>query len=149
MTDLTRAPESWRVLVVEDEQDTLDILVTFLLHAGCQVAGALSGQLALGMVNTFRPNLILLDLSMPVLDGWRLHQLLRLRPSLAHIPIIAVTALVMPEDVQRIEAARFDGYISKPFRVVELLPRIQICIDAFIANALAANTGSMPKDSGQ
>jgi sigma-B regulation protein RsbU (phosphoserine phosphatase) len=134
---------TWRVLIIEDEKDSLDLLLTFLRHAGAVVDGAENGQLGLGKVDTFQPNLILLDLTMPVLDGWKLHRILRARPSLAAIPIIAVTALVMPEDQQRVEEAGFDGYISKPFRVGEMIPRLKGLLDSFIRAAKSRRTTEM------
>lgn len=138
----SRDPKTWRVLVIEDEIDSLDLLLMYLKFLGAEVQGAQNGQIGLGMVDSFRPNLILLDLTMPVLDGWKLQQILRARPSVADIPIIAVTALVMPEERERVRAARFDGYISKPFRVAELLPRLTEMIDQFKQRSAGTDTST-------
>ncbi len=133
--DLSPQPETWRVLVIEDERDNLDLVMTYLEYRGATVEGAFNGQIGLGMIDTFKPNLILLDLSMPVLDGWQLQRILRARPSLATVPIIAVTALVMPSDIERIRSANFDGYIAKPYRLADLLPQIAACIEQFLQRA--------------
>ena len=93
--ELTSAPESWRVLVIEDEKDSLDLLLTFLEIQGAKALGVCDSREGLAAVADFQPNLILLDLSMPDMDGWELQQILRAQRALDHVPIIAVTALVM------------------------------------------------------
>lgn len=129
--ELTAAPESWRALVVENEPDSLDLLVTFLELHGAHPLGVDDSRKGLEAVDAFQPNLILLDLSMPDLDGWELQRLLRARPALDDVPIIAVTALVMPPEQMRVQDAGFDGYITKPYRIGTLAQRIQKIIEQF------------------
>ncbi len=129
-TDIT----TWRVLIVDDEPDNLDLASDLLTYCGAEVAPAGTGELALALLETFAPNVILLDLAMPGLDGWTIQQELRARPEYNHIVIIALTALVMPHDADRIQEACFDGYIVKPFRVRTLLEDIAACIERFQGN---------------
>jgi two-component system cell cycle response regulator DivK len=126
-TDIT----TWRVLIVDDEPDNLNLASDFLELSGAQTIKAVDGQAGLDLVDSFRPNLILLDLDMPIMDGWEMHHQLRLRPDLKTVPIIALTALAMPTDSDRVYAAGFDGYITKPFRVKYLLESINTCIEKF------------------
>jgi CheY-like chemotaxis protein len=131
--ELTLDIESWRVLVIEDELDNLDLLLTILTIQGATVSGAAKGEEGIELVSSFNPNMILLDLSMPGLDGWQVQQRLRQKSELDNVPIIAITALVMPPDQIRIREAGFDGYITKPYRVHELPGRLSRCIEEFIA----------------
>jgi CheY-like chemotaxis protein len=126
-TDIT----TWRVLIVDDEPDNLNLASDFLEFSGAVTAKALDGRSGLKTLETFQPNLILLDLDMPTMDGWEMHHQLRLKPELANVPIIALTALAMPSDEQRVHDAGFDGYITKPFRVKVLLDALNTYIAAF------------------
>jgi len=136
--DLSQSAESWRALVIEDEYDNLDLLLTCLASYGATASGASSGQEGIDLLEMVKPNLILLDLTMPGLDGWQVHRLLRERSELDNVPIIAVTALVMPMEQIRIREAGFDGYITKPYRIRELSGKIAKCIDQFIASKTAS-----------
>lgn len=129
---LTQSAETWRVLVIEDEYDNLDLLLTCLGSYGATAVGVNSGQDGIKHVDTWKPNLILLDLTMLGLDGWQVQRLLREKPELDDIPIIAVTALVMPMEQIRIREAGFDGYITKPYRIRELSHKIAVCVEQFI-----------------
>ena len=130
MTDLSTI-STWRVLIVDDEPDNLKLASEFLSFSGAEVKSAASGAQVLEVVNEFKPSVILLDLSMPVMDGWEVYQRLREQPALNHIPIIALTAMAMPEDVARAKAVGFDGYIIKPFRVTSLLRDLMECVNLF------------------
>lgn len=123
---MNTAPEisQWRVLVVDDEPDNLDLAADVLEAFGATVARASSGEQALSLVAEFEPALILLDLAMPGMDGWELHRLLRAKPVLDRVPIIALTALAMPEDADRVMNAGFTAYITKPFRVQQLMDEL-------------------------
>jgi two-component system cell cycle response regulator DivK len=123
---------NWRVLIVDDEPDNLTLASEFLTFSGATVAITEHGAHLLEMVDEFDPSIILLDLAMPGMDGWEVQRRLRARPELSHIPIIALTALAMPEDADRVKMAGFDGYITKPFRVGLLLRDVKACVMAFI-----------------
>jgi two-component system, cell cycle response regulator DivK len=135
MTDLQHLKDvkSWRILIVDDEPDNLMLASELLGFSGATVTPAENGAQLLALVDEVQPNVILLDLSMPVMDGWEVHQRLRARQDLVDVPIIALTALAMPEDVDRARAAGFDGYITKPFRVGSLLRDMMVYVEKFIA----------------
>jgi CheY-like chemotaxis protein len=122
---------NWRILAVDDEPDNLNLLADLLEFQGAVVFRAENAQQGLAAVETFRPTIILLDLSMPGMDGWEMHRHLRQREDLASIPIVAITALAMPPDIERANAAGFDGYITKPFRIQNLLAQIQASVELF------------------
>ena len=128
----------WRVLIVDDEPDNLTLASEFLTFSGATVAVTERGEELLAMVDEFLPTIILLDLAMPGIDGWEIQRRLRTRTELSHIPIIALTAMAMPEDVERAKMAGFDGYITKPFRVGSLLRDIKTCVAAFVERLEAA-----------
>lgn len=136
---------TWRILIVDDEPDNLSLASELLTFSGATVATANSGAAALAKVHEWQPNMILLDLSMPLMDGWDVQRQLRDHPEFDHIPIIALTALAMPEDVTRAKIAGFNGYITKPFRVTSLLRDLMICANEFVhqraATAKTAQNG--------
>ena len=109
------------VLIAEDEPDNQAILQTVvesLVGAHTQVVG--DGLAVLACVKRERPRIILLDLMMPVLDGFQVAQRLKSDPTTATIPIVAVSALARPDDRQEALAAGCDEFIRKPFDLDEL-----------------------------
>ena len=102
------------VLVVEDQQENLDLL-TYLLHAfGHQTAVARNGVDALRVAGEVRPDLVIMDIQMPVMDGYETIAEMRRTPQLADTQVVAMTAYAMVGDRERILAAGFDAYMSKP-----------------------------------
>ncbi len=128
---LTKDSKTWRVLVVDDEPDNLNLVVDLLEFHGATVTEAGHGQRGLDLVDQFKPNLILLDLAMPEVDGWEVHKRLRARRDLDDVPIVALTALAMAADADRVRAEGFDAYITKPFRVRVLVEQLTACIETF------------------
>ncbi len=128
---LTTETSTWRVLVVDDEPDNLKLAADLLEFLGATVGQARNGQQALELIDQFKPNLILLDLAMPEIDGWDVHRRLRARPDYDLVPIVALTALVMAADAQKVRDAGFDAYITKPFRVKTLIEQLTLCIKTF------------------
>jgi two-component system cell cycle response regulator DivK len=106
-----------RVLVVEDEKDNMDLFCQILEFHGCQVLKAGDGREAINKTQSEQPDLILMDLSLPALDGWEATRAIKAIPHLAHIPIVALTAHAMVGDRERALEAGCDGYISKPIEV--------------------------------
>ena len=100
------------VLVVEDDADTREMLRRLLVGEGCLVAEAENGKVALERVSEFHPDLVLLDLMMPVMDGFEFIEALRSRPDAADIPVIVVTAA----DLSEAEAARLSGKVDEIVR---------------------------------
>jgi CheY-like chemotaxis protein len=128
---LTKETSTWRILIVDDEPDNLRLAADLLEYVGATVSSAENGKHALELADEFKPNMILLDLAMPEIDGWEVQQRLRTRPEFDQTPIVALTALVMPNDAERVRDAGFDAYITKPFRVRTLIEQLQLCVEAF------------------
>jgi CheY-like chemotaxis protein len=135
---LTGNTSGWTVLIVDDEPDNLNLIADLLEFSGAKVVRAENGTQALALFERDKPNVVLLDLAMPDLDGWAVHQQLRARPDARGVPIIALTALAMPDDAERVRAAGFDGYITKPFRAKMLLDTLHACVQQFHRQARAA-----------
>jgi len=115
------------ILVVDDEPYNVDILVFELEDRGFTIHTALDGVAALEKLEAgLRPDLLLLDVTMPRLDGFGLTREIRARPDLAHLPIILLTARAELEDKAEGFAARADDYVLKPFHIDEVLARIQV-----------------------
>jgi len=127
-----------RVLVVEDEKDNMDLFVQILNFHGCEVLTAGDGREAINMAQEEVPDLILMDLSLPALDGWEATRAIKGIDHLAHIPVIALTAHAMVGDRERALAAGCDGYISKPIEVTMLYD--QVC--AFLSRSAAPSPSS-------
>ena len=103
-----------RVLIIEDNETNL-YLTTFLLSkAGHEIVQARDGQRGLELADAVRPQLILLDIQLPIMDGYAVAGALRENVALADVPIVAVTSYAMVGDRERILAAGCNGYIEKP-----------------------------------
>jgi two-component system cell cycle response regulator DivK len=102
------------VLLVEDNPHNRKIFSGMLTHNGFVVREAETGEVALKSVAEERPDIILMDLSIPGIDGWECTRRLKADPGTAKIPIIALTAHAMRGDEERARAAGCDGYLSKP-----------------------------------
>ncbi len=115
------------ILLVEDNLHNRKIFQGVLAHAGFKVVEAEDGGKALSAVTAEKPDLILMDLSIPVVDGWECTRRLKADPATKSIPIIALTAHAMRGDEERARGAGCDGYLSKPIspkRVVEEVKRV-------------------------
>ena len=105
---------SGNILLVEDHEDNRNIYRTILEHYGFRVLLAGDGEEGIRLAAEGRPDLILLDIDIPVRDGLDVARYLKGNASTASIPIVALTAYAQPEDRERAEAAGFDGYLAKP-----------------------------------
>ncbi len=126
------------VLLVEDNEDNLVVYRTILEHVGFRVIEARDGEEGVRQAKKFMPNLILMDISIPKIDGWEATQQLKSDQSTKGIPIIALTAHALEEDRQKAIQAGCDGYLAKPVeprRVVQEVER-------FVGPAKAAASGS-------
>jgi two-component system cell cycle response regulator DivK len=115
----------WTVVIVEDDPDNLGVPKKILTHYGATVHTATDGVEGLKVLASVTPTLILLDLSMPNMDGWAMLKELRANPVIGHTPVIAVTAHAMQGDRERALAAGFDGYITKPYRLTTFMDEVQ------------------------
>jgi two-component system, chemotaxis family, chemotaxis protein CheY len=109
------------VLVVDDDPDILDAICDILDAEGYRVSRARHGQEALEQVAAERPDIILLDLMMPVMDGVAFSQALRLRPGVNDVPIVVISADGNPQRAAAVGAA---GYLAKPFDIEALLAQV-------------------------
>ena len=107
-----------RILLVDDDDSIRQVVTVFLTDEGYDVAGAADGQAALNQVETFKPDIILLDLRMPVMDGWEFVRLYRDLPG-PHAPIVAFVAALHPRAVQ--EEIGAAALLEKPFDLDDLL----------------------------
>lgn len=107
-------PSRKTVLLVEDNEDNLIIYTTILRFGGYRVVQARDGRAALEAARTVAPDLILMDVSIPYVDGLEVTRRLKSDPATRRIPIIALTAHALPSDRDRAFEAGCDGYISKP-----------------------------------
>jgi two-component system, OmpR family, response regulator VicR len=115
-----------RVVCIEDESEMIDLVSMILTREGYQVIGAPGGLQGLQIVEDTQPDLVLLDLMMPDLDGWEVYQRLKANPKTTNIPIIVVTARAQSIDkILGLHIAKVDDYITKPFSPTELLTSIQ------------------------
>ncbi len=103
-----------RVLVVEDQAENLDLMVYLLTAFGHEALVARNGAEGITVVTRERPDLVVMDLQMPVMDGYTAASRLKADPELSAIPLVAVTAYAMVGDRERIMVAGFDGYMTKP-----------------------------------
>ncbi len=105
-----------RILVAEDDADNRRIVVKVLTVEGHETLEAADGRTTVELARRERPDLILMDLAMPGMDGWEAARRLKADPETADIPIIALTAFAMRGDEERAREAGCDAYLSKPCR---------------------------------
>jgi CheY-like chemotaxis protein len=108
------------VLIAEDNAINRELLRELLEARGYCVVEACNGQEALHMVEQIHPDILLLDIAMPVLDGFGVVRKIRENPRLATLPVLAVTAYAMQGDQEKVLNSGFDGYLSKPISAVAL-----------------------------
>jgi two-component system cell cycle response regulator DivK len=113
------------VLLVEDNLHNRRIFSGILTHYGFQVKEAENGVEAVAMAQSEKPDLILMDLSLPVMDGWEATRKIKDMPELRHIPIIALTAHAMAGDEDRALEAGCDGYLSKPISPTKVVAEVK------------------------
>ncbi len=116
------------ILLVEDTQEVVMMIKDYLELAGYKIATAQDGVDAIVQAKLVRPDLILMDIQMPRMDGFEATRKLRSEPDFRYTPIIALTALAMPNDRERCLAAGMDEYISKPVNLKALVKIIQSCL---------------------
>ena len=114
-----------RLLYIEDEQEMIELVRLILARKGFEVIGANGGREGLESVRNMLPDLVLLDLMMPDMDGWDVYQQMKADEATQHIPVIVVTAKAQSIDkVLGLHIAKVDDYISKPFSPNELVESI-------------------------
>jgi CheY-like chemotaxis protein len=114
-----------KVLVAEDNPVNRELLRELLEIQGYGVSEACDGHEALMMIEETRPDVLLLDIGMPLLDGYAVARKIRSDPGLAKLPILAITAYAMQGDREKILDSGFDGYVSKPINAVALAEELE------------------------
>ena len=115
-----------RILCIEDEKEMIDLMRLILERRGFDFVGAEGGQQGLEAIRAEKPDLVLLDLMMPGVDGWEVYRQLKADEELKNIPVIVVTAKAQSIDkVLGLHIARVEDYITKPFGPQELLESIR------------------------
>jgi two-component system, cell cycle response regulator DivK len=113
------------ILVVEDQEDNRRILRDLLGNAGYKLMEAESGEEALTAVEAERPDLILMDIQLPVMDGYEAARRIKSNPDMKAVPIIAVTSYALAGDDAKARAAGCNAYISKPYSPRALLAKVR------------------------
>jgi len=114
-----------RVLVVEDHEDNRRILRDLLGSAGYDMIEAENGQAAIALAAEKRPDLILMDIQLPIMDGYEATRRIKADPDLRGIPLIVVTSYALSGDEEKARLAGCDDYVSKPFSPRDLLAKIR------------------------
>jgi DNA-binding response OmpR family regulator len=115
-----------RLVYIEDEQEMIDLVRLILMRKGFDVIGANGGREGLDTVRKEKPDLVLLDLMMPDLDGWEVYQQMKADETTRAIPVIVVTAKAQSIDkVLGLHIAKVEDYISKPFSPQELIESVE------------------------
>jgi CheY-like chemotaxis protein len=113
-----------KILLVEDNEMNRDMLSRRLLRKGFEVVMAVDGGQAVSMAESEHPDLILMDMSLPVIDGWEATRRVKAAEGTAHIPVIALTAHAMSGDREKALSAGCDDYDTKPIEMPRLLEKI-------------------------
>lgn len=119
-----------KILLVEDNQLNLDMLSRRLRRAGFDVMVATDGETGVAMVARERPDVVLMDLSLPILDGWAATRRIKSDPALAATPVIALTAHAMTDDPAKARAAGCDDFDTKPVDMNRLLAKMRALLEA-------------------
>jgi two-component system cell cycle response regulator DivK len=117
-----------KVLYVEDNDDNIFVIKSRLSRAGFTVIIATDGAQGVAMAASEQPDLILMDLSLPILDGWEATRRIKATPETKHIPVIAITAHAMTGDREKAMAAGCDDFDTKPVELPRLLGKIRALV---------------------
>jgi two-component system cell cycle response regulator DivK len=116
---------SKRILVVEDQEDLRGVLRDLLTGSGYTVIEAADGEAGVAKARSEHPELILMDIQMPVIDGYEATRRIKVDPALKPIPIVAVSSFAMKGDEEKARAAGADHYVTKPYSPMQLLRLIR------------------------
>jgi two-component system, cell cycle response regulator DivK len=116
---------SKRILVVEDQPDSRQIIRDMLAGTDYEITEAENGEEALTAIEKQRPDLILMDIQLPIMDGYTATNQIKANPALRSIPIIAVTSYALASEEKKARAVGCDAYVTKPFSPRQLLAKIR------------------------
>jgi len=114
-----------RILVIEDQEDLRGVLRDLLTSSGYIVIEAADGASGIAMAKSDRPSVILMDIQMPVMDGYEAIRQIKADPNLTSTPIVAVSSFAMKGDEEKARAAGCDEYVTKPYSPIQLLRMIR------------------------
>ena len=114
-----------RILVVEDQEDLRGVLRDLFTRSGYIVIEATDGAAGVASAKSDRPDIILMDIQMPVIDGYEATRRIKADPTLAQIPVVAVSSFAMKGDEEKARAAGCDHYVTKPYSPIQLLRMIR------------------------
>ena len=114
-----------RILVVEDQEDLRGVLRDLFTSSGYIVIEAVDGGAGVARAKSDRPDIILMDIQMPIIDGYEATRQIKADPSLTSIPIVAVSSFAMKGDEEKARAAGCDDYVTKPYSPIQLLRMIR------------------------
>lgn len=119
-----------QILCIEDDREMIDLIALILTRRGFEVKGAIGGAAGLELIHQQKPDLVLLDLMMPEMDGWEVYQQIKADETTRDIPVIVVTAKAQSIDkVLGLHIAKVDDYIAKPFSPQELIESIETVLE--------------------
>ena len=113
-----------RILLIEDTEDNRQIVRDLMESVGYELLEAQDGAAGVAMAAEHRPDLILMDIQLPIMDGYEACRQIKADPDLRHIPIIAVTSYALSGDEEKSLASGCDGYVAKPFSPRQLLAKV-------------------------
>lgn len=116
---------SKRILIVEDKEDLREMLRDYLTASGYEVIEAVDGVEAVALARSERPDLILMDIQLPTLDGYEATRLIKADPEIGSTQIVAISSFAMKGDQEKARASGCDGYVTKPYSPVKLLAMIR------------------------
>jgi two-component system, cell cycle response regulator DivK len=114
-----------RILVVEDQEDLRGILRDLFTRSGYSVIEAIDGATGVSCAKSNRPDIILMDIQMPVIDGYEAIRQIKADPALTSIPIVAISSFAMKGDEEKARAAGCDHYVTKPYSPMQLLRMVR------------------------
>lgn len=138
-TILTHMP---KILLVEDNEMNRDMLSRRLQRRGYEVVIALDGQMGIDLAQSEKPDLILMDMSLPVMDGWEATRTLKASDATRQIPVIALTAHAMSTDREKAIEAGCDDYDTKPIELPRLLAKMEALITRGAEKAVGENAAT-------
>jgi CheY-like chemotaxis protein len=138
-----------KVLIAEDNAVNRELLRELLEVRGHTVVEACDGEEALRMIEQTQPDLLLLDIGMPVLDGFAVVRKIRENPRLAQLPVVAVTAYAMQGDREKILNSKFDGYLSKPVNSRSLAEELDRLLNKRTDQEISQNQAPGSQPSGK
>ena len=129
-----------RILLVEDTEDNREIVRDLMDSVGYELLEANDGAAGLAMATEHKPDLILMDIQLPVMDGYEVTRRIKANPALWHIPIIAVTSYALSGDEAKTREAGCDDYVSKPFSPRQLLAKMNELLPPTVVDNLGTNS---------